>query len=103
MHKFTQIAKDKGWKMKDLGKRWALSSRRMSSIAANSRQRELDSLNGVEDRNNKVDPSLIKAAPEMFEALEAVLKNYQKTGGNEFELSAIELVIVALKKAKGKK
>jgi len=47
MYKFTETAKDKGWRMVDLARRWGVTPRQMSRIAANPDQRDWDALSGL--------------------------------------------------------
>ena len=47
MNKFTEHAKAKGWSMKEIGKRWGVSQRQMSNIAANPKQKDWDALEGL--------------------------------------------------------
>lgn len=47
MNKFTQTAKEKGWKMQDIASRWGVTPRQMSRIAGNPDRRDWDALNGL--------------------------------------------------------
>lgn len=49
MSEFTNWAKVRGWKMKEVAKRWGVTPRRMSQIAADPKQKDWDALNGLPD------------------------------------------------------
>ncbi len=45
--KFKKIAKEKGWLLEDIAKRWGISVRQMSRVANNPKQKDLDAVNGL--------------------------------------------------------
>ncbi|MCU8008983.1 hypothetical protein L5M38_22195 [Shewanella sp. SM101] len=51
---FQKLANAKGWNFEDIGKRWGLSERQMSRVAKAAKQRDLDALNGLPDKINRM-------------------------------------------------
>jgi len=47
MNNFTSKAKAKGWPMKAIAERWGVTPRRMSQMAAEPKQKDLDALEGL--------------------------------------------------------
>jgi hypothetical protein len=57
VHEFTRKVKAKGWTLRALAVRWGMSSKHLSTIAANPRPHHWDALAGIEDltkENNKI-------------------------------------------------
>jgi len=50
MNKFTEQAKAKGWRMKEIAERWGITQRQMSNIASSPKQRDWDALEGLSTR-----------------------------------------------------
>ena len=44
---FHKIAERKGYTLKEIGERWAISVRQMTRVAQEPKQRDLDAINGV--------------------------------------------------------
>ena len=44
---FHTIAREKGWRLVDIGERWGVSERQMSRIANNPSQKDLDAAHGL--------------------------------------------------------
>lgn len=53
MKDFTKMVRSKGWTMLKVSKRWGLSTRRLSMIAADPSQRDWDAANGLPDKNQE--------------------------------------------------
>ncbi|MCF6256186.1 MAG: hypothetical protein L3K25_07775 [Gammaproteobacteria bacterium] len=52
---FHKIAKEKGWRLIDVGDRWGISERQMSRIANKPTQKDIDAVTGlpVNDKSTK--------------------------------------------------
>lgn len=48
---FQRIANEKGWKFEDIAKRWGKSERQLSRIAKAGKQRDLDAVNGLPNKD----------------------------------------------------
>jgi len=44
---FHKIARDKGWRLVDIGERWGVGERQMSRIANRPTRKDLDAINGL--------------------------------------------------------
>lgn len=44
---FHKKAKEKGWDLQDIAKRWGISIRQISRVANNPKQKDLDAVNGL--------------------------------------------------------
>ncbi|HEB56634.1 MAG TPA: hypothetical protein ENI98_10085 [Gammaproteobacteria bacterium] len=44
---FHKIAKEKGWRLIDIGNRWGVSERQMSRIANSPTQKDIDAVTGL--------------------------------------------------------
>ena len=44
---FHEKAKEKGWRLEDIAKRWGISVRQMSRVANNPKQKDIDAVNGL--------------------------------------------------------
>lgn len=51
---FQVIANSKGWKFEEIAIRWGVSERQMSRIAGSGKQRDIDSVNGLPNKNYKM-------------------------------------------------
>ncbi len=51
MHEFTRHVKEKGWTNKKISRRWGITERQMTSIAAKPKKRDWDALAGIPDRS----------------------------------------------------
>lgn len=47
---FHKVAREKGWILVDIGKRWNLGERQMSRLANNPKQKDLDAVAGLPDK-----------------------------------------------------
>jgi hypothetical protein len=48
---FHKKAKEKGWDLQDIAKRWGISIRQMSRVANSPKQKDLDAVNGLPKPN----------------------------------------------------
>jgi len=53
MFPFTQLAKQKGWKMQDLAFYWGVTPRQLSRIAKDPKQIHIDALRGLPEFSDK--------------------------------------------------
>lgn len=44
---FHSIARDKGWTLMEIGKRWGVGERQMSRVANSASQKDIDAVNGL--------------------------------------------------------
>lgn len=47
---FHKIAKEKGWLLGEIAKRWGIGDRQMSRVANNPTQKDLDAVSGLPQR-----------------------------------------------------
>ncbi|WP_370059977.1 hypothetical protein [Neptunomonas phycophila] len=45
--RIQQIANDRGWTFEEIAKRWGISERQMSRVAAAGKQRDIDAVTGL--------------------------------------------------------
>lgn len=50
MYEFTKEAKKKGYQMKEIARRWNVTPRRMSQIAAAPKDKDWDALKGLPEK-----------------------------------------------------
>jgi len=50
---FHKRAREKGWLLEEIAKRWGISVRQMSRVANSPKQRDLDAVNGLPCKQNK--------------------------------------------------
>ncbi len=50
---FHKMAKEKGWDLQDIAKRWGISIRQMSRVANSPKQKDLDAVNGLPKPSKK--------------------------------------------------
>lgn len=53
MTEFHQIARNKGWRLVEIGKRWSVSERQMSRVANNPSQKDLDAVRGLPTKDRQ--------------------------------------------------
>jgi hypothetical protein len=50
---FQKIANSKGWTFEEIAKRWGKSERQLSRIAKAGKQRDLDAVNGLPNKDSE--------------------------------------------------
>lgn len=50
---FQRVANSRGWKFSELAERWGLSERQLSRIARAGKQRDIDAVNGLPNKQKK--------------------------------------------------
>lgn len=45
--KIQKIANERGWTFEEIAKRWGISERQMSRVAASGKQRDIDAVTGL--------------------------------------------------------
>ena|GEM_PF-2767579 len=85
---FTEKAKAKGWKNKELAERWGVSPRQISNVSAAPKQKDWDALAGVPYKKIPIQTTESRIE-ELESALKGIASHIETVSPSGFALSSV--------------